>query len=449
MKKLVVLVLSLGCAGPAKPVAEAPVGARPVAEAPVGPVAEAPVVIPAGVTPDQPEFWKGGVKVCERVGKLYEYEDAYGCEIEGNPTLSFGFDGQGRLTNISRFVVPPGEEHAKLEGLYSEFYPGAGRKSEMQYHQGKAEGPVIHYHPGGAKRLEGQYVDDRPEGEFRAWDGAGKLMATFSLPGGTGKWSEWHENGARALEMSFDAGKEHGAHLEWFPDGKPQREARFEAGELVGTEKVWSAPGIKESEGQYAKGRREGTWRFYDAGGTLDRIDTFEDDSRVATVPHQHGKPVGAVGAMGKCATDEGLERELKKQRNLEVRHLCVKRPELFPGVVVLGEFAHDRGCADPVTYADCNLRKPLNGTDLMLRAGWKSASPELRRRLALEYVNEVALVWGGRSDEPTIELLPDGTLILRASTSSPVGMRDDSPSSSTDHIIRITPDGKVAAISR
>lgn len=429
----------VGCGGAAKQVAP------PVAEEP--PVEATPVEIPAGATPDQPEFWRGGVKACEQVGKLYEYEDAWGCGIEGPITLSIGFDGQGRLEHISRFVKT-GEEDSKLEGLFTEYYPGAGRRTERMFRQGRAEGPVIHYHPNGQKRLEGAYVADKPEGAFRTWDGRGQALATFTMTGGTGKWTEWHENGAKALETSYVDGQEHGVHLAWFPDGKPQREAKYEAGELVGGEKIWSAPGKKQREGQYQKGRKTGTWRFYDAQGTLERIDVFDDDSRVSTAPHQDGKPVGALGALGQCATDKGLEAELRAQRSLELRHGCAKRPELFPGVIVLGDFAHDYGCYKPVAYADCDLRRPLNGTQLMARAGWKKARPVLRAQLALAYVNDIALAWS-RSSEPTLETLPDGGLLLRASVDSPPGMSPDAPSSSSDFLCRISPDGKVAAINK
>jgi antitoxin component YwqK of YwqJK toxin-antitoxin module len=397
-------------------------------------------------TPDQLAFWRDGVKACERVGKLYEYEDAFGCGIEpsreGEPTLSIGFDGQGRLTQISRFARTADGE-SKLEGPFLEVYPGGGVRSKMTYHGGLADGQVQHFHPNGQLSLEGAYVADRADGEFRTWDGRGQPLASFEMRGGTGKWREWHGNGARALETSYVDGQEHGAHLEWFEDGKPAREAHFEAGQPVGVEKVWSAPGKKASEGQYAKGRRVGTWRFYDAAGVLERLDVFDDDSRVSTAPHQGGKPVGALGAPGKCATDEGLERELRAQRGLEVSHLCVKRPELYPGVIVLGEFAHDYGCAHPVAYADCNLRTPLSGTQLLARAGWKAARPELRRRLARAFVEDIALAWA-RADEQEVETLADGALIFRASISSPVGMREDAPSSSTDFLCRVTAPGYI-----
>lgn len=404
---------------------------------------------PAGLGPEQPEYWRGGVKACERAGgTLYEYEDAYGCGLErAGGSLSIGFDGQGRLEHISRFAKV-GEGESKLEGLFTEYYPGGGRRAEQTFHLGLADGPAIHYHPNGQKRLEGTYRGDRPDGEFRTWDGAGRPLASFTMRAGTGKWTEWHENGAKALETSYVDGKEHGAHLEWFPDGTPQREARHEAGQLVGGEKVWSAPGKKRSEGSYQQGRRTGTWRFYDTAGTLERVDVFVDDSRVSTAPHQGGKPVGALGAPGACATDEGLEAELRAQRSRELRHGCAQRPELFPGVIVLGAFAHDYGCHNPVAYADCDLRRPLNGTQLLARAGWKKALPPLRARLALAYVTEVALAWS-RASEPSLETLPDGALVLRASIHAPRGMRSDAPSTTSDFLCRISADGKVATVTR
>jgi antitoxin component YwqK of YwqJK toxin-antitoxin module len=432
MKRVAMMMALVGCSqGNAK---------EPVAPVPVAPQSESE----KGMGPETPEFWRAGVKVCESVGKLYEYDGAYGCEIQGEVTLSMRFDGQGRLTEIARFGKPvPPETSSKLEGALTEYYPGAGRRTEQGYHLGKAEGPVTHYHPSGAKSLEGQYVDDKADGEFRGWDGAGKLMGTYVMRAGTGEMTEWHDNGAVASVQNFVGGKEHGEHREWFADGKPKREVRFEAGEEVGADKQWRALGVKELEGTWEQGRHTGVWRFYDAAGALERIDTFEDDSRVSTAPHVGGKPVGALGSPGKCATEKGFEAELFKQRRLEARHACTKRPERFPAVIIVGELEMDRGCAHPVIYADCNFRKPLDATQLLTRAGIKNASPALRSELFLSYVETVALAWTRTTDlSPTTA--PDGTLTIETSTYSPIGMRSDEPSTTSPITFTLSPSGRL-----
>ncbi len=430
MKRVAMLLVAAGCSqgtakGPKEPAPAPPPPALASAQdaAAAAPSAAAPPPAPTSAAPDEPEFWRrDGVKACEGAGgTVYEYDDAYGCQIDGDPvTLSLRFDGQGRLVGIERFGAKI-DGSAKLEGISVETYPGGGRRTEQLYHRGVADGPTTHYHPNGAKALEGRFVQDRPEGRFVGWDGNGKELGSFEIAAGTGEWTEWYADGKPQLKKALRDGAEHGEHREWFEDGSAKLQVRFADGKEVGLEKRWQRPNVLAREGAWADGEQVGVWRFYTADGKLDRLETYAAGELRSIAPYQDGKPVGALGKPGRCAAD--LEGEMKRQQKRELRHACVREPQLFPGVVVIGEMVHDYGCERPVAYADCDLHKKLGGAALLARAGWTRAKPELKKRLASAYVTEVALAGRG-ADEPAIEVDAKGTLTLTTVIAPRIGRR-------------------------
>ncbi len=449
---VVVLMAAAGCSqgtarGPKDPAA--PATGEEVASAPAPSSAPAPVTgavpgaAPVGLAPDEPEFWKDGVKRCEGVGKLYEYADAFGCAVERDDgsSLSLRFDGQGRLLGIDRFgKKQPGDDSSLLEGISVETYPGGGRMIEQVYHRGVADGPTVHYHPSGAKALEGRFVADKAEGRFVGWDGSGKQLGSFEMKGGTGEWIEWHPDGKPKLKKVLAGGKEHGEHREWFEDGSPKLQLRYERGEPIGPEKKWQRPNVLQHEGTWGEGGKVGTWKIYGKDGQLAQLETYAGGLLRWVAPHRGGKPVGALGNPGKCATD--LEGEVRKQQKRELRNACVREPQLFPGVVVISDMVSDLGCKDPVAYADCNLRQKLDGTALLARAGWAKAEPALREALARAYVLEVALQ-GRSTDEPEITVDAKGVTTVRLTVQPRIGMRG-AIGEPTPATFVISPTGKV-----
>jgi hypothetical protein len=122
---------------------------------------------------------------------------------------------------------------------------------------------------------------------------------------------------------------------------------------------------------------------------------------------------------MLQTARGSGLARE----------HACVTRMGLFPGVIMLGEFAYDRGCMSPQWVVDCKLVDPgPSAAELLARAGWARATPEQRIEIAEEYVREFGLAWSGSiswtPDEPKWTSLADGGVEGVLWVAEPAGMR-------------------------
>lgn len=90
---------------------------------------------------------------------------------------------------------------------------------------------------------------------------------------------------------------------------------------------------------------------------------------------------------------------------------VCAAWPSTFPEVVVVGTFAHDRGCMHEGLFVG---RKWFEGRDDkgtiagLESAGWSDEALEGRERLARAWVSEVLQAFGGRfveSSTPAFEL--------------------------------------------
>ena len=418
---------------------------------PVAPTAPAPpgssnAPLAAGVTPSMPEYWRDGTARCP--GKIYEYVTGYGCSVDGpQGHVEASFDLDRRLTEISHWAPPasPGEG-SKLDGPLVEYYPDGSTRSETIYRQGTPVERVTHWHPGGARSWEGEYVDGHLHGTFRAWDATGKETGTFTLRNGTGRLMEWHPDGTKASQIDLVDGKKHGASVQWHPNGKKRAEARYERDQPVGRWTTWTETGTKLVEGQYKAGEQVGLWNYRDANGRMLRADTFEEGTLVESVDYQDGKRLGQPPSPGACATKQGLEAAFAKQLGAPLDdNQCVRRPVHFPGVVVMADFAHDRGCMASAAYADCRLTTKLDGTQLLARAGWRAARPDARENIARNYVSEIALVWESTS-ELSVSRDADGGVTITTTITEPPGMREDAPRATSRATFHFSPAGVVTS---
>jgi hypothetical protein len=107
---------------------------------------------------------------------------------------------------------------------------------------------------------------------------------------------------------------------------------------------------------------------------------------------------------------------------DIDPRYVCGRAVPGFSDVVALGEFAHDRGCAaEGVAVAG----KPLDlarGTQAGLaRAGWATAAPAERRRLALAWTRGVLLAFRTIADEAPEAFTRPGAPAFAAPTAVPL----------------------------
>jgi hypothetical protein len=125
--------------------------------------------------------------------------------------------------------------------------------------------------------------------------------------------------------------------------------------------------------------------------------------------------------------------------RDVDPQWVCGRAAPDFPDVIALGEFAYDRGCAViGVVVASRPLDLARGTAAGLARAGWASAPPAERARLALAWTRSVLLAYRpaldaapeafGRPDAPAFappstEALPDGGVRVTLWVSEPSGM--------------------------
>ncbi len=146
-----------------------------------------------------------------------------------------------------------------------------------------------------------------------------------------------------------------------------------------------------------------------------------------ASAAHDAAPPAFDAGrATTPCDTDDGLAKQLGLPPD---KLSCVHRAPDFPGVILVGSFASDRGCAPELLLIDCQKHDgPIPTALLLNRAGWGSADGPQRQALALRYLRQVATVFRGTvadtPDPPSATTTPDGQVIIEAWVNQPAGMR-------------------------
>ncbi len=385
----------------------------------------APVVTAAA----EPEFWKKGDAACPDGGKLVGAgTTSVFCasptgEIHG-PSVRFGDKGQ--ILELSMW------SHGKREGLTTNFSLEGVTIYQATMRQNNQHGTVSRYHANGKKASEGTWRDGRPDGTFRAWDPGGKEIGSFTMKNGTGTLVEWHDNGQKAYEQPMENGEAHGTIVHWFPSGAKQSESRYSHGKAVGATTSWDEQGRLVSKGQYKNDEQEGDWTFYDpASGQVVRVDRYAAGKQLASIDYQDGKPLSApLPPQGACTSDEGAAGAFEKQsgQKLDDEHPCIHHAQHFPGLVLFGSFAYDRGCAGIGALLDCKLVKGVDAGRMLDRAGWAAAKGPRRETMAMNYLREVELAWeGGMTDEPAAPVVvqeKDGGVTITAWIAEPAGMR-------------------------
>lgn len=137
-----------------------------------------------------------------------------------------------------------------------------------------------------------------------------------------------------------------------------------------------------------------------------------------------------AMQATSPCDTDDGLANWVAAQRGRPSAKLrCVHRAADFPGVILVGSFANDRGCMPDLVIIDCKRRTgPLPDALILNRAGWAQADADRRETLALRYLDEVATVFHGSiadtPEPPKASTNADGQVTVELWIDRPAGMR-------------------------
>lgn len=99
----------------------------------------------------------------------------------------------------------------------------------------------------------------------------------------------------------------------------------------------------------------------------------------------------------------KALEAETGKEYDRKSRG-CLKRPKELPNIILIGGFAHDRGCILTEAFVDKRyVNKKDNLSEVALKfLGWEKADSDKRAELALNWVKNGLLVFGNPLDKAT-----------------------------------------------
>jgi antitoxin component YwqK of YwqJK toxin-antitoxin module len=388
--------------------------------------------IDAPIATDLPPlaFWEQGDAACEPGGRLDGALPPAATEIRC-------VDGEGRWTGMEarfheglplRLQMIGRKRDGRMEGVWLWFDASGAKIAEHQYRDGELHGTVLRWAANGQEIESSEYRAGRRWGLSVSRDETGKELARSQLDRGTGVLNGLVLGGR--TESDYVNGLLHGKHRRFDLQGKKIAESDWSGGEWHGLQVVWDSSGQKTSEAPYVLGQQHGPATRWQAGQIVERSIHIEGSEHSRQL-YRDGQPLAPLPAPTACDADPGLSAMLQEARGsgLSREHACVTRVSLFPGVILLGDFAYDRGCMGTQWVVDCKLVEPgPSVAELLARAGWSRATPEQRIEIAKEYVRELGLAYSGSisstPDEPTWTKLEDGGVEGVLWIAAPSGMR-------------------------
>lgn len=407
----------------------------PVSDARVAPrpAIDAAAIPPASTMTVPKQWWKDAATHCPK-----------GTKLAGGPppdnTGASCTDGDYRDTgpytrwhSNGAIQMEGMKKRGEYDGLWTYYYDTGQKRLEQSFVAGKLHGPRLEWHKNGQLSLSGGYIEGMPHGTHRRWDPSGTELGTYFVDHGTGDVTRWYDSGAKAAEGALHHGEQVGEWTSFHENGQKRQTVSYAAGKRTGASTSWDEKGVKRSEGTYVAGNWSGDWTYWNDKGEILRIDTYGDDGqKIVQRDYQDGEPLGvAPGPPGACATNLGVVQTWDKAKGREIstsdEGACVWRAWGFPGVIVLGSFAHDRGCKPMGTFIDCELGE-WTSVELLARAGWNKAKPKARETIAMRYLRQIHTKYrSGLTDDPAKPVIKsgnDGSVTVTAWTARPSGMR-------------------------
>jgi antitoxin component YwqK of YwqJK toxin-antitoxin module len=406
------------------------------------PTPPTPEALAAAVDEREPpmDFWKDPKKHCgeggkldgeAKAGKTVRCLDAAGART--GPFANFHRNGALQMLQL--------QEDGKTVGKALWFHDNGQKAWERRYLAGEMHGPATGWGRDGKVIAEESYKAGRPWGTFVYWDLAGKdggkELARSELPEGTGLLVRAAGDEMRS-EENYKHGLRHGETTMIDMKGVKRRIITWAGGEMHGAEKLFDESGKLIREGANAGNRPIGAWLNYDAAGALREVEYYtRKRGPVGVVLWQDGKRLGKVPDLdGAWLDDKEIAKKVKAQASIELGNddvTCTSRPQHFPQVVEIGQFANDRGCATKGWLVDGKWSEKRPATKLLLeRAGWPAANPANRERIATEFVREIAVGRGASIlTDPSplsVRTRDDGAVEVTAHVSTSAGGRGDKP---------------------
>lgn len=387
---------------------------------------------PIPTEPPPLDFWKRGEAACEPgttlQGAAPPRGDAIRCVAQDGRWT--GWEARFHSVESPQLQMIGRKQDGKMVGVWLFFHPSGAKAAEHPYVDGQLHGTMLRFAENGQEIERGEWRAGRPFGLFVQHDEAGNEIGRAQLDRGTGVLVLASEG--RRTESDYVDGVLHGKHREY--DAKTGRllgEAEWSGGEQHGVEVRFGPLGHKLTEDHWKHGRRHGESTRWSHGGELVERSIWIDGKERTRQLFRDGEPLAPLPAATTCDDDAGLSNYLAaaRGRGLSDQHACVTRMPLFPGVVMLGDFAHDLGCTGAQWVIDCKLAATApTAAELLARAGWARATPEQRIVIAMEYLREFGLAYSGSisysPDEPVWSMRPDQGVEAVLWVAEPAGMR-------------------------
>lgn len=223
---------------------------------------------------------------------------------------------------ISRERINRSDSKGLKQGVWKEFYPDGGVRSEKNYRDDQLHGYFKEKDNKGILVLTMLYdngsivkskVEDEPDIEIEnRYDQNNKLIYSgpfrnkvavgvhreYGLDGKVKNAFVYNDNGLLISEGIVDeGGKFNGKWKDLYPDGKTQDEGQFTDSRRSGVWKFYNNAGNMEQTGSYNNGRPDGLWKWYYENGTLLREEEYFQGQRDGT--YTEYSPTGEIIAQG------------------------------------------------------------------------------------------------------------------------------------------------------
>ena len=187
--------------------------------------------------------------------------------------------------------------------VYKKGYVVSREKINRLDSEERKQGLWKFFHENGLVKLEGTYRNDLEHGYFKAYDEAGKLIATAKWVDGEKQENavelvhlivdkEYYPDGRVKTVQSYRNGVPQGVRREYAEDGTILAGYVFDRGKIVGEGitkedgvrdgewKLYFANGELKAEGKYTNGVKTGRWTYYHKNGNVEQTGVYDKQGR-------------------------------------------------------------------------------------------------------------------------------------------------------------------------
>lgn len=155
--------------------------------------------------------------------------------------------------NFAIYVQPPKD----FTGTWICWYVNGQKAYEIEFRDGKYNGTFSQFHDNGIKAVEQHYVNNVAQGEDTGWYQTGKLMYSGQYSDGKqdGKWVHFFMDGTKQSESNYLSGSFHGVRAQWYPNGQMRFQKNYKHGIDDGIDAAWNENGVLQYKREYKDGK--------------------------------------------------------------------------------------------------------------------------------------------------------------------------------------------------